>query len=1267
MVLRPYEQDSWIDSMMNDHFEKKYSAKVSGKDNVDSEFAANKAVLVASGKALDDFLMTCQECDMELRVRNPRVSAHCREFMRRYMKLFSGRITLELSSIFGAGMRALKIGCPLILQSVALLQRMKKLFDFSFLPASEITAMLENLMGIDALYDAFINACAADMRYWVHAISMVQPRQQGKLLKEIVQEIDSKLVLLRRYANDLQEFAFHKLRRDSIIRIVSELNEFLKQLSFDDYSDEALIDHIAACRVIDKRILEVFLSWDPISDYAMSTLTTAERESVVRPRKVLLDLSDRCRGNAMRASAKCLSKMTHSLHDVVDLLFKETNKGNSWLGGNVCKALLARMGSWMSTITSALPNEYSVLLKAEAYRFLLLLYIQNLIALYRKNKRARLSSEGVAQVSKDLRMIETWIEETGFCAEIYDLKEILKKLRQFVICDESDLMMCFSGSVQDFSCDNPDFAYDLFRLALKLRDDINPNYRRRILGLCTEYITQFNVYRVSQGDEAIEDLDYFAMRMSGGNILAELLPNVGVLHCTGKKWSYEKVSMSEEESVYIGNLVTETRHHIEMKKLMRKSTFAVDEEVITVKSSTFIGDSNEDDVSAITDPSSESFSKTRSQSVLGDSARRPSAEVDKSLRGSVYQLRPLEMTSLKYEHEHSGQKSDIDESVLYNSVPKAQFHRTIELVFHSGFGELHTSLKPESMYLFPFKSTGDGHEIAHSDNNDDNDDDPVDAAIQVTAEEQKRIIGECEKSSYVYMADADDNAGDDVPSGNAQNTQDGNSGPSVEHPADRPVSVNRQSNRFSSRLLIVPADRDGQVEYVARPSVNVEVSAAHAPPVLTPPEPAQEELGARDSANIEHSVTTRSELSIINCGAIEAASDDYDDEPSASVVIDLEVHSPVGADVVDPSADTVVAHEDDAASTTHVVDCDINPDAHIAAECTTEESGQIVDEENVTSATALEAEESTEAAAPYDVAGNANDQVEEGDVEPSAPEPEMPEPSNGDADEGAVSSQTEPECGIVDQPQQLEVVAVDSNVPEAPEEVQQVDEAAATQAGSVQDIPSVETSESNVSPVVNAALAATASQSEQDSAANQPAEVVQSTAPVRPAPPPKPQKSAAALFAPSKPPKPPRKSVISSDPPVAECVPVSVPVAVPCSYTPDLRGGDVTVLDASSVKLILKPQKPSKAGLKGDPSVTPPPSNPFADEEASANPFADDEDTSPGSAAASVNAGEAHSNPFDDEGEEAASSTQPVSTPPVLPPGKPAPRKSILDILSKKK
>jgi hypothetical protein len=814
MVLRPYEQDSWIDSTMNDHFEKKYSAKVSGKDNVDSEFAANKAVLVAASKALSDFLMTSQECEMELRVRNPRVTAHCREFMRRYMKLFSGRITLELSPLFGAGMRTLTIGCPLILQSVALLQKMKKLFDYSFLPAAEITAMLENLMSVESLCDAFIHACASDMRYWVQAISMVQPRQQGKLLKEIVQEIDSKLVLLRRYSHDLQEFAFHKLRRETIIRIVSELNVFLLRLSFDDYSDEALIDHISACRVIDKHILDIFFSWDRISDDAMSMLTTTEKEAVARPRKELLDLCDRCRGNAMRASAKCLARMADGLLDVVDLLFKETNKGNSWVGGNVCKALLARMGSWMATMTTALPNEYSVLLKAESYRFLLLLYIKKLITLYTNNKRTRLSVDGVAQVSKDLRMIETWIEETGFCAEINDLKEALKKLRQFVICEESDLLMCFSGAVQDFSYDNPDFAYDLFRLALKLRDDINPNYRRRVLGLCAEYISQFNVYRISQGMDA-EELDYFTMRMSGGSFLSELLPNVGVSHCTGKKWSYETASMSEDDSVYIGNLVTETRHHIEMKKLMRKSSFAVDEEIVVeVQSNPFV--SNDKEVA------DNAFPKESSNPFADDAPQRPAVNADKSLRASIYHLRPLEMTSMKYEHEHSGHKADINEEAMYNSVPKAHFHGTIELVLHNGFGDLHASLKPHAMYLSPFKSTSD---VSEAIVGPDEDEDAGDISIQVSAEEQKRIIAACEKSSYVFMNDTDCNADGSLLTEEPVNEFLENAQPGV----DRPASVDRRSTRLSSRLLIVPSLGETNPTYAVRPVSDVEpISQKHA-------------------------------------------------------------------------------------------------------------------------------------------------------------------------------------------------------------------------------------------------------------------------------------------------------------------------------------------------------------------------------------------------------------------------------------------------------
>ncbi len=73
-------QDSWNESLMNDHFESILVNRECNKLD-DDELCA--LVLSASYKAIDDFQFTCQECEIELRTRNPRVTAHCR-----YLLLF---------------------------------------------------------------------------------------------------------------------------------------------------------------------------------------------------------------------------------------------------------------------------------------------------------------------------------------------------------------------------------------------------------------------------------------------------------------------------------------------------------------------------------------------------------------------------------------------------------------------------------------------------------------------------------------------------------------------------------------------------------------------------------------------------------------------------------------------------------------------------------------------------------------------------------------------------------------------------------------------------------------------------------------------------------------------------------------------------------------------------------------------------------------------------------------------------------------------------
>lgn len=592
MLLKLSDQDAWNETNINCHFEAIFANRAASKISRDELCFL---LLSASLKALDDFTHSCEECEVEFRTRNPRVIAHCREYMRRYAKLFCGRVILELSSVMGPGQDTNALSLQSALEIICFLQRIYLLNRFSFLPSAELSAVFDNLRSLDYMCESCICICHSKFRTWLCGVAQLQPRLQGQILVDVPMEIKSNLAVLRSYKSKFQQNTYSALLDGSMSRMLSELREFLVTFKFDDFSDEALADHIVACYKIDQYAAELCISWAPQKLSAVSSMSVSSvllnsdlKSNVeISPTMRLLEISDACRRNAMRSAAVCVRKMLPAIQELLSLFFHETNTSSceGWIGGRACKALLLRLGSWIEAMRNCVPAEYLVLVKAEAYRFVVVLYYSTFIGFYKQNKKAQLSAEGVAQVTMDLRLIEMWIAETGVCIECEPLKEIIKKMRLFLTCEATDLLVCFSGSVQDFASSYPHYAYDLFRVAMKLRDDIPSDYRHRVLGMCTEYITQFkHVYEKTYGisveskeDEAcLSGSDYFASRMSGESISAELMPAIGIEHCTGKKWSLVKPPhMSAEENIFITNLVTEACHRIRMIRLSKRSSISI--------------------------------------------------------------------------------------------------------------------------------------------------------------------------------------------------------------------------------------------------------------------------------------------------------------------------------------------------------------------------------------------------------------------------------------------------------------------------------------------------------------------------------------------------------------------------------------------------------------------------------------------------------------------------------------------------------------------
>lgn len=254
---------------------------------------------------------------------------------------------------------------------------------------------------------------------------------------------------------------------------------------------------------------------------------TSEQPYLVISSSIQDAVRSTCGTSASRAVRQAVERLEDNKVYLLEGFLNEHNV--SWLDGTLCNAFINNLDQWASFVCAALPERFLFMVYLQVSRLLIRMYIHNMIARHKEKKRKILTEKGVRQISQDLIAIKAWIVSNESCIHAVTEQHIIVALQSFLLCSQKDMVGAFSESMLFFGIKYVYHAYDLLRLMLKFRPDVSDTDRRAILGLCSEFINQ--IKKAIDGDSFS-----FALPTQDMAMLDDLLPLVGIEHCTGKKW-----------------------------------------------------------------------------------------------------------------------------------------------------------------------------------------------------------------------------------------------------------------------------------------------------------------------------------------------------------------------------------------------------------------------------------------------------------------------------------------------------------------------------------------------------------------------------------------------------------------------------------------------------------------------------------------------------------------------------------------------------------
>ncbi len=441
MVLDEKDQNRFILDRLDDIFE-----------TVDEEKAQkvreDPSLLIRSCQVcVEELISTCEECTLEIEVRDPRIIAHCRAFMRRYLSILKGRISLEILAVLtpsrglshasGASAKNLEIlGESSLCIAIGFMERVHELKKYDFIPKDFEATLSSTVFSTGELVSALVTLALMRTDAMFDNTAHMAPVHRAARIRDFQFIASNSLLLLVDIpSQQLLTMLMSKLTTSQLIAFA----DLLCSISFEDYDERACVAHIAACEHVatffksacididNKRIVvrpnDAGVATEAAVSVAENSAATAvagadaESSSKLQlaPKQLFLPLPEdavaalrfACDESVRRATVSVVLASDHGIHRLCDSLFVETVPG--WVGGQLCAAVVERLDVWLLAISPQIPRRYQPVLCAELAQFCVYTYLSCLAKRYQSHKKVRLSGKGMKQLDADLEMMKVWI------------------------------------------------------------------------------------------------------------------------------------------------------------------------------------------------------------------------------------------------------------------------------------------------------------------------------------------------------------------------------------------------------------------------------------------------------------------------------------------------------------------------------------------------------------------------------------------------------------------------------------------------------------------------------------------------------------------------------------------------------------------------------------------------------------------------------------------------------------------------------------------
>jgi hypothetical protein len=495
--------------------------------------------------------------------------------------------------------------------ALLLSDRIDALQRFSFIPKEFHQTLSKTLFSSGDLLSALIKLSANRMDAFFELILSSSLDVRMKKLIEIQSILDEFLQLIK---DDLTDpLLFQMIIQKIITTQLLAFADYLLLLDLSNYHESALIEHIHACETIyytlsntyidlSKRCLCYNESLCANRKEAHSSkngvYSSAAKDSVLYPNYYffsddLLDsVSVSCNTNIRRAITKSIQDLEIGRQYLLKGLLQEKTDG--WIGGVLCDALITNITQWLDSFLSQVPDQFSSFIYQEIFQMVILMFVKNVIEIYKLNKSLSLSQTGILQLKSDFNSLLTWImdrqrqyEEQKLAEQqqrsikserasvvldsdiISACREFLQVIQTFLLCTDTTALNYFADAVLIFGIKYKYHLYDCLRMFLKIRSDINSRVRKAILSICNEFLVQLEQATITN-PKLLE-----GRFQNNCYLLEDLFPLAGVEHCTGMKWKLELPSDPTATRLTVALMVTEICNQaVNQQKRQRNSVLA---------------------------------------------------------------------------------------------------------------------------------------------------------------------------------------------------------------------------------------------------------------------------------------------------------------------------------------------------------------------------------------------------------------------------------------------------------------------------------------------------------------------------------------------------------------------------------------------------------------------------------------------------------------------------------------------------------------------